>query len=104
MERNLRRWAFRVGTAIVAPVLLVLGAEGGLRLFGYGTPSDSAAGTFRIFVVGPFGPQTTLTPRASSLHRIPAGIAHKSTRVGQLLGRVLQAGARDSAPGEWRET
>jgi tetratricopeptide (TPR) repeat protein len=53
-------------------------------------------------VVGPYGPQTTLTPRASSLRLIRTGIALKSTRVGQLLGGVFQARTKDSAPGEWR--
>jgi hypothetical protein len=53
-------------------------------------------------VVGPFGPQTTLTPRASSLPLIRAGIFLESTRLGQLLAGMLQAGARDRAPQEWR--
>jgi tetratricopeptide (TPR) repeat protein len=53
-------------------------------------------------VVGPYGPQTTLTPRASSLFLIRTGIALKSTRVGQLLGGIFQASANGSAPAEWR--
>jgi tetratricopeptide (TPR) repeat protein len=53
-------------------------------------------------VVGPYGPQTTLTPPASSLFLIRTGIALKATRVGQLLGRIFQASANDSAPAEWR--
>ena len=214
MERSLRFWAFRVGTAVVAPALLLLGAEAGLRLVGYGhrseftvpcvadgrpafcendrfawqffppglfrlpfsfaIPAVKRPGTFRIFVVGesaaqgvpepayafarylevmlrdrfhtvrfevvntgissinshvllpiardlarrqgdlfvlyignnevvgPFGPETTLTPRASSLFLIRAGIALKSTRVGQLLSGMLPGGAKDSVPREWR--
>jgi tetratricopeptide (TPR) repeat protein len=204
-----RLWVFRIGTAIAVPVLLILAAEAGLRLSGYGyrseftvactvqgrsafcdndhftwqffppgafrlppafaIPADKQPGTLRIFivgesaaqgvpepsygfarylevmlrdrfpavnfevintaittinshvllpvtrdlarrqgdlfvlyignneVVGPFGPQTTLTSRGSSLALIRAGIYMKSLRLGQLLTAL-----RPSAPREWR--
>jgi tetratricopeptide (TPR) repeat protein len=214
MKPSLRLWAFRIATVIAAPVLLLLLAEGALRLVGYGhrsdftvpctvqghqafcendrftwqffpprlfrlpysfaIPADKRPGTFRIFivgesaaqgvpepsygfarylevmlrerfpsvtfevvntgissinshvllpitrdlarrrpdlfvlyignneVVGPYGPETTLTPHASSLFLIRASIALKSTRVGQLLGGIFQARANQAAPVEWR--
>ena len=36
----MRLWIFRIATAIVMPVLLVVGAEAGLRLFGFGYRSE----------------------------------------------------------------
>lgn len=53
-------------------------------------------------VVGPFGPQTSLTARATSLPLIRAGIFLKSTRVGQLLGSALPRGPQEAKPREWR--
>jgi tetratricopeptide (TPR) repeat protein len=53
-------------------------------------------------VVGPFGPQTTLTPRASNLGLIRAGVVLRSTRLGQLLGGVVQPKAADGVPREWQ--
>ena len=206
----MRLWVFRLATAIVVPVLLIVTVEAGLRLFGYGyrseftvpcivqgrnafcdndhftwqffppgafrlppafaIPAEKRPGTFRIFivgesaaqgdpepsygfarylevmlrervpatnfevintgitainshvllpvtrdlahrqgdlfvlyignneVVGPFGPQTTLTAHGSSLALIRAGIYFKSLRLGQLL----EAGLRSSKPREWR--
>lgn len=51
-------------------------------------------------VVGPFGPETTLTPRLSNLHLIRTGIFLRSTRLGQLPGSALQG--KSSTAGEWR--
>lgn len=214
MTRNLRLWAFRVGTVIAAPILLVLTVETGLRIGGYGhrsdftvpctvqgrpafcendrftwqffppgmfrlpysfaIPAEKRPGTFRIVivgesaaqgvpepsfgfarylevmlrdrfpiltfevintsissinshvllpvardlagrgadlfvlyignneVVGPFGPETSLTPRVSSLLLIRAGIFLQSTRVGQLLAGVLRSSGKDAGPREWR--
>ena len=39
MERGVRLWAFRIVTAILVPVVLLLAAEGALRLIGYGHSS-----------------------------------------------------------------
>jgi len=214
MRRNLRWWAFRIVTAIAVPAVMLLGAEAGLRLVGYGHPGEFTvpctvegksafcendrftwqffppgmfrlpysfaipAGktprTYRIIVigesaaqgvpdpsygfaryldvmlrdrfpsvafevintsvssinshvllpmarslahrhadlfvlyignnevVGPFGPETTLTPRMSSLRLIRAGIFLRSTRLGQLMAGVLQSGQGAAQPGEWR--
>jgi tetratricopeptide (TPR) repeat protein len=214
MRRNVRWWTFRIATAIAVPAVMLLAAEGVLRLVGYGHPGEFTvpctvqgksafcendrftwqffppgmfrlpysfaipAGrtprTYRIIVigesaaqgvpepsygfsryldamlrdrfpavafevintsvssinshvllpmarslayrdadlfvlyignnevVGPFGPETTLTPRASSLALIRAGIFLRSTRLGQLLAGVLQSASGASQPGEWR--
>jgi tetratricopeptide (TPR) repeat protein len=53
-------------------------------------------------VVGPFGPETTLTPRVSSLRLIRAGIFLRSTRLGQLLAGALQSRSGAAQPSEWR--
>jgi tetratricopeptide (TPR) repeat protein len=53
-------------------------------------------------VVGPYGPQTTLTPRVSSLSFIRAAILLKSTRLGQLLAGSTQRSSAGGAPQEWR--
>ena len=214
MKQRARLWLFRIATALAVPAILVVGAEAGLRLIGYGhrsdftvpctiqgrsafcendrfswqffpaglfrlpyafaIPAEKAPAAFRIFVVGesaaqgvpepsygfarylevmlrdrfpaltfevvntsissinshvlvpvaqdlarrqpdlfvlyignnevvgPFGPQTSLTPRASSLRLIRAGIFLKSTRLGQLLGGMLPRGSREGEPTEWR--
>jgi tetratricopeptide (TPR) repeat protein len=53
-------------------------------------------------VVGPFGPQTSLTSRASSIPLIRTSIFVKSTRLGQLVGGMLSRGSRVGQPTEWR--
>ena len=40
MERSVPLWIFRIATAIVMPILLVVGTEAGLRLFGFGYRSE----------------------------------------------------------------
>lgn len=40
MERNRRLWTFRIATAVALPLLLIVAAEAGLRLAGYGHRSD----------------------------------------------------------------
>ncbi len=214
MKQRVRLWLFRIATALAVPAILVVGAEAGLRLIGYGhrsdftvpctiqgrsafcendrfswqffpaglfrlpyafaIPAEKAPAAFRIFVVGesaaqgvpepsygfarylevmlrdrfpavtfevvntsissinshvllpvardlarhqpdlfvlyignnevvgPFGPQTSLTPRASSVPLIRAGIFLKSTRLGQLLGGMFARGSNQGSPTEWR--
>jgi tetratricopeptide (TPR) repeat protein len=40
MERGVRLWVLRIATAIGVPVLLIGTVEAGLRIFGYGYPSE----------------------------------------------------------------
>jgi tetratricopeptide (TPR) repeat protein len=53
-------------------------------------------------VVGPFGAGTALTSRGSSLPFIRAAISVRSTRLGQLLGGVLQSITKRSDARGWR--
>nr|MDA8171147.1 tetratricopeptide repeat protein [Nitrospiraceae bacterium] len=52
-------------------------------------------------VVGPYGPGTVFSPISSRLSLIRAGIALKSTRVGQLLGWLARRAEGGSAPKKW---
>lgn len=52
-------------------------------------------------VVGPYGPGTVFSPVSSRLSLIRAGIALKSTRVGQLLGWLARCAEGGSAPKKW---
>lgn len=40
MSKSARLWAFRIGTAIVLPLLVLVAMEGALRLIGYGHPAS----------------------------------------------------------------
>ena len=53
-------------------------------------------------VVGPFGPETSLTRRDLSLSVIRASIFLKSTRLGQLFDESFRRIAKKDRPQEWR--
>ncbi|HEY7724000.1 MAG TPA: tetratricopeptide repeat protein [Anaeromyxobacteraceae bacterium] len=50
-------------------------------------------------VVGPYGPGTALTARGAALPLVRAGVAVRSTRLGQLLAGALRP--RSAGAGEW---
>ena len=52
-------------------------------------------------VVGPFGPGTVFSSISPSISLIRAGIALKSTRIGQLVESILALARRGSVPRRW---
>jgi hypothetical protein len=103
MERGARLWTFRIVTAIVIPVLLVVTVEAGLRLAGYGHPStftvpctvqgraafcDNDRFTWQFFPPGAF--------RLPLTFAIPAAKSPKTFRI-FVMGESAAQGAPEPA-------
>lgn len=108
IENSTRGWRFwlpRVATAIVAPVVLLVIAEGALRVFGVGFPTDvtvpctvqgRTAACYNLFFPAPFFPPGMIkTPQA---YAIPANKPRGTYRI-FVLGESAAMGDPDPAYG-----
>src|SRR6202142_3134695 len=98
-----RYWTPRIGSAIVLPIVLLVGMEGALRLFGVGFPTDVTvpctlqgrpAACYNLFFPAPFFPPGMIkTPQA---YAIPTEKAQGTFRI-FVLGESAAMGDPDPA-------
>src|ERR1700693_1066999 len=103
--RGWRFWSLRIATSVLIPVLLLCIAEGALRLFGIGFPTDltvpctlqgRAASCYNLFFPAPFFPPGMIkTPQA---YAIPAEKPRGPFRI-FVLGESAAMGDPDPAYG-----
>jgi tetratricopeptide (TPR) repeat protein len=105
VTRGWRYWTPRIGSAIVLPIVLLVGTEGALRLFGVGFPTDVTvpctlqgrpAACYNLFFPAPFFPPGMIkTPQA---YAIPTEKPQGTFRI-FVLGESAAMGDPDPAYG-----